>query len=42
VKKILGEPHHVAGGTIAQWFYQNNGMVIFHEGKAYQWMEPGE
>ena len=40
VQRILGEPHRVDGGTIATWYYQNGGRIIFYEGKVSQWMEP--
>jgi hypothetical protein len=40
VEKILGEPHRVDGGTLATWYYQNNGKVIFYEGKVDHWTEP--
>jgi outer membrane protein assembly factor BamE (lipoprotein component of BamABCDE complex) len=40
VKKILGEPHRVDGGTFTHWYYQNHGGVIFYEGKVDRWMEP--
>jgi hypothetical protein len=40
VQKILGEPQRVYGGTIANWYYQNGGRVIFYKEKVDQWMEP--
>jgi hypothetical protein len=40
VQKILGEPDRVNGGDIANWYYQNGGMVTFMNGKLYHWMEP--
>ena len=40
VKKILGEPHRVDGGGVAIWHYQNDGRVIFIDGKVSQWTEP--
>jgi hypothetical protein len=30
----------VNGGNIATWYYQNDGMVTFMNGKLYNWMEP--
>ena len=40
VQQILGAPHRVSGGGIARWYYQNDGVVVFMEGKVYQWNEP--
>lgn len=40
VRKILGEPHRLDGGTIARWFYQNDGRVLFYDEKVEQWTEP--
>ena len=40
VRKILGEPRHVDGGSIAEWYYPNGGKVIFQRDKAWQWEEP--
>lgn len=40
VKDILGEPHRVDGGTLANWYYQNGGRVTFFDGKVTQWTEP--
>ena len=40
VRKILGEPHKIDGGTIASWYYQNSGKIIFYEGKIHRWIEP--
>lgn len=42
VRKILGEPHRLDGGTFARWYYQNDGEVIFYNGKVYKWTEPVE
>ncbi len=42
VKKILGEPQRVDGGSFARWYYENDGMVIFYKGKVHQWEEPLE
>jgi len=40
VQIILGEPQRLDGGTIANWYYQNGGRIIFYEGRVSQWMEP--
>ena len=40
VQKILGEPHRVDGGGVAIWYYQNDGRVVFMNGKVSRWMEP--
>ena len=40
VRRILGEPDRIDGGTIAHWYYQNGGEVIFFDGKAHRWQEP--
>ena len=40
VKDILGEPHRVDGGSLASWYYQNGGRVVFFDGKVTQWTEP--
>jgi hypothetical protein len=42
VRKILGEPQRVDGGSIAEWYYPNSGKVIFQMNKAWQWREPRE
>ena len=42
VKKILGEPHRVDGGIVADWYYQNDGRVTFVNGKVTNWREPRE
>lgn len=42
VQKILGEPHRVAGSTIASWYYENGGQVNFFKGKVRDWSEPRE
>jgi hypothetical protein len=42
VRNILGEPHKVDGGLVAEWYYQNGGVVHFYEGKVDQWEEPRE
>lgn len=40
VRRILGEPLQLDGGTFARWHYQNGGVVMFFEGKVSQWQEP--
>jgi hypothetical protein len=40
VQKLLGEPHRVDGGNLANWHYQNGGRVVFYEGKVDHWREP--
>lgn len=40
VRKILGEPQRVDGGSIATWYYPNGGTVIFQRDKAWRWEEP--
>lgn len=40
VRKILGEPHRVDGGSLASWHYQNGGRIVFYEGKVDHWNEP--
>jgi hypothetical protein len=40
VRRILGEPHRVDGGTVAHWYYQNRGEVHFYAGKVDRWIEP--
>lgn len=40
VRKILGEPHRVDGGNLANWHYQNGGRIVFFEGKVDHWNEP--
>jgi hypothetical protein len=42
VRKILGEPQRVDGGSIAEWYYPNGGTVIFQMNKAWKWREPRE
>ena len=42
VRKILGEPHRLDGGTFAKWYYQNGGRVIFYKGQVDRWTEPRE
>ncbi len=40
VRQILGEPHRLDGGTLARWYYENEGEVMFINGKVQQWSEP--
>ena len=40
VRKILGEPDRVDGGSITSWFYQNEGTVVFFNEKVTRWTEP--
>lgn len=40
VRRILGEPHQLDGGTVARWRYQNGGEITFVEGKVQRWLEP--
>lgn len=40
VRKILGEPERVEGGTFTNWRYPNDGHVVFYEGRLYSWEEP--
>lgn len=40
VRRILGEPHRLDGGTFAAWYYKNDGRVHFYEEKVNRWTEP--
>ena len=40
VQKILGNAHRIEGGTITAWHYENEGIVVFYEGKVERWSEP--
>lgn len=40
VRRILGEPDRVSGGTIALWMYPNAGQVSFYSGRLRSWTEP--
>lgn len=40
VRSILDEPSKVDGGSVAYWYYQNNGRVIFIREKIQSWEEP--
>lgn len=40
VRRILGEPDRIDGGSVAYWYYQNRGNVTFISGKVQSWKEP--
>jgi len=40
VRRILGEPHRLDGGTFARWEYQNGGSITFYQEKIQSWNEP--
>jgi hypothetical protein len=43
VRRLLGEPVRIDGGSLEQWYYSNrNGgpSVTFYEGKVFSWREP--
>lgn len=40
VRKILGEPHRVEGGSLTIWYYRNYGRIIFLNEKVESWSEP--
>jgi hypothetical protein len=40
VRKILGEPARIEGGTFTYWHFPNDGEVVFYEGKLDRWDEP--
>lgn len=40
VRRILGEPDRIAGGTLAFWSYPNGGQVSFSSGRLRSWSEP--
>ena len=40
VQKILGDAHRIEGGSIAIWYYKNEGTVTFYEGEVDSWSEP--
>lgn len=42
VRKILGEPNRLDGGTVATWRYQNGGKITFISDKAHSWEEPDQ
>ncbi|MBU3637352.1 hypothetical protein [Polynucleobacter sp. es-MAR-4] len=40
VRSLLGEPVRLDGGSFANWYYSNRGVVTFYEDKVYMWQEP--
>jgi hypothetical protein len=40
VRRLLGEPIRISGGTIAFWYYHNGAQVTFHSGRLRSWTEP--
>jgi len=40
VRSALGEPKKIDGGLFTQWYYPNNGRVVFTREKVYGWNEP--
>lgn len=42
VRKHLGEPARIEGGTFTEWKYPNGGKVTFYEGTTYSWTEPSD
>lgn len=40
VRRILGEPHRINGGSVAFWYYPNRGQVSFIDEKVQRWEEP--
>lgn len=40
VRRILGEPHTVDGGSLVHWQYQNGGRITFFDGRVERWNEP--
>ena len=40
VRRILGEPLRISGGTVAHWTYPNGGQVGFISGRLRSWTEP--
>jgi outer membrane protein assembly factor BamE (lipoprotein component of BamABCDE complex) len=40
VRKILGEPHRIDGGSVAFWHYQNGGNATFVSDRLQSWQEP--
>ena len=40
VRRILGEPDTLDGGSIARWGYRDGGSVSFASGKVIIWHEP--
>lgn len=42
VRKILGEPKRIDGGSVSHWYYPNGGRVTFFLERASSWTEPWE
>lgn len=40
VRRILGEPDRIDGGSLAFWSYRNGGRVGFISGRLRSWTEP--
>lgn len=40
VRKILGEPDRINGGSVARWYYKNGGEATFISNKLDSWKEP--
>ena len=40
VRRLLGEPERIDGGSVAWWYYPNGGRVTFLSDRASQWVEP--
>lgn len=40
VRKILGEPHRIDGGMVAEWRYKNGGRAGFFNDSLRSWDEP--
>jgi hypothetical protein len=40
IRKLLGEPSRIDGGTVAFWVYPNSGEVTFVREQVTQWREP--
>jgi len=40
VRRILGEPDRIDGGTVAFWAYPNGGQISFISGRLRSWTEP--
>ena len=40
VRRLLGEPVRITGGTFAVWYYPREGEVGFFDGRVNRWQEP--
>lgn len=40
VRKILGDPQRQKGASVATWYYENGGSVVFWDGYLKKWSEP--